>query len=657
MTWWKNQKIRMIQNNLREIDAQMDAEEYAKTLEELGANVAMIGCGGISAFYPTKLPFQRTNPYLKGDFVGDIISACHARSIRVIARFDFSKVNVSFIDEHPDWFVRNIDGDYAIYRDTVSNCVMSPYYQKHMFEILTEVLESYPVDGIFFNGFLFGSFDYDGNINNICYCTNCQKAFFEYSGMELPKAVDQFDPIYQTYLRFKTEQLTKLMTRVNEHVKSFNPNIALSTYDNNVDLVRNESNFAVDRPLPFWIYSSSDNVASITDSFDDEYKLSCNVAINFVDFFARFMGVSAELTRLRLLGSMASGGQLDWCIIGAIAGTTDRKTLPAVKEVFHYHKQYEDYYAAMKPCARVMLVKDRYHSFSKFDAEYRGIFRILKESHIMFRVVEQNELDRFANRLDEFDIIFLPHIELDEDSVFTKALANTAACVIATGLSLQNNPTLLHNLFGVCLENPLSTSRGFYLSTEDKSIFTRFQDTDWIYLDKEYTPMKIDSANESFMPLILSAPFGPPEFCYGHEISQTHSVSIKNKRTIYLPFMLGTLYYHHGFEEFRHLLLDVIDTLQLDAKPFTTNAPSCVEIFWHSLGAGKYLMQLLNLSGFNGLTTRTALPIHDIEIDFRHNSFTNVSELCMDKEMPVELIDNKLRISTLDTFKAYLLNL
>ena len=43
MSWWTEKRFRMIQNNLRDIDAGMDVEAYVETLKEFGANVCMVG--------------------------------------------------------------------------------------------------------------------------------------------------------------------------------------------------------------------------------------------------------------------------------------------------------------------------------------------------------------------------------------------------------------------------------------------------------------------------------------------------------------------------------------------------------------------------------------------------------------------------------------
>ncbi len=72
-TWWNRNPIRLIQTNLREIDALMDVDAYMKSIEAASANVVLLNVGGIVANYPTKLPFHYKNTFMKGDLVGELL--------------------------------------------------------------------------------------------------------------------------------------------------------------------------------------------------------------------------------------------------------------------------------------------------------------------------------------------------------------------------------------------------------------------------------------------------------------------------------------------------------------------------------------------------------------------------------------------------------
>ena len=93
--WWKR-PLRVIQTNLQVLDTpRMDEARIAAQIEDLGANVLVVNVGGIYAWYPTALPFHTVNPCLPKDhdLLEALLAACHARGIRVVARFDFSKAS------------------------------------------------------------------------------------------------------------------------------------------------------------------------------------------------------------------------------------------------------------------------------------------------------------------------------------------------------------------------------------------------------------------------------------------------------------------------------------------------------------------------------------------------------------------------------------
>ena len=47
MAWWLKNDLRMIQNNLRDIDAGMDVEAWFREIEKSHCNCVMVGAGGI----------------------------------------------------------------------------------------------------------------------------------------------------------------------------------------------------------------------------------------------------------------------------------------------------------------------------------------------------------------------------------------------------------------------------------------------------------------------------------------------------------------------------------------------------------------------------------------------------------------------------------
>ena len=252
MAWWLQNNLRMIQNNLRDIDAGMDVDAWFAEIESSHCNCVMVGAGGITSFYPTNLPYQTRSPYLKGDLLGEIVRVCHAHGVRVIARFDFSKTHERLLAEHPEWYYVSEAGEHLHYNDTAATCVCGEYQQRLSIEILREVLENYPVDGIFFNMFGFQTKDYSNVEHGICNCPACRRAYLDYCGRDLPQGQDWKTD--ETYAAFKEQVVGDLLLRIRRAVKSINPEVAICTYHHKgVDIIREESNSAVDRPLPFFL--------------------------------------------------------------------------------------------------------------------------------------------------------------------------------------------------------------------------------------------------------------------------------------------------------------------------------------------------------------------------------------------------------------------
>jgi hypothetical protein len=187
-----DEPIRLIQTNLRETDSTLDVKRLAQQLAEFPANVLLFNMGGIVAQYPTKVPFHYASSYLPvgRDLFGEMLKEAHARGIRVIGRFDLSKTQKLVYDAHPEWFFKRVNGEPAIYNGLYSACINGGYYRQHARKILSEALDRYEVDGLFFNMFGNPSADYSGNPMGSCHCDSCKIQFRERCGRQLPVKPD-----------------------------------------------------------------------------------------------------------------------------------------------------------------------------------------------------------------------------------------------------------------------------------------------------------------------------------------------------------------------------------------------------------------------------------------------------------------------------------
>lgn len=91
----------------------MDVNAYVQSMVDANVNIILINVGGIVANYPTLLPYQFRNTFIKGDLVGDLVNGLHDKGIRVIGRFDFSKINKTLAAQKPDWLYVSATGQHV----------------------------------------------------------------------------------------------------------------------------------------------------------------------------------------------------------------------------------------------------------------------------------------------------------------------------------------------------------------------------------------------------------------------------------------------------------------------------------------------------------------------------------------------------------------
>ena len=83
--WWLTPH-RMLQTNLREIDATMDLDRYVSEVEQFGADVVLFNVGGIVANYPTELEYHFRNPHMQGDDI--LLGMSFLKDLELVQRGD-----------------------------------------------------------------------------------------------------------------------------------------------------------------------------------------------------------------------------------------------------------------------------------------------------------------------------------------------------------------------------------------------------------------------------------------------------------------------------------------------------------------------------------------------------------------------------------------
>lgn len=671
--WWKRNNLRVIQMNLPAYEAAtINADSVVADLVATSANTLLINAGGIMAFYPTRLDFHYRNPYLKDNNVlAGIVRKCHDNGIKVIVRFDFSRVHESIFKAHPDWCYISPKGERIINTDMYVVSINAPYVQEKAFRIIEEVITTFPVDGIFLNmpGYQVNN-PYEGKYHGIDQNEYDQKRFAEFSGgQSLPVAENKADPLFQKYLEFKKATVEDWSERLHKLVKSKNEQIAICTYsDKFVDIIRHESQSMT--TLPYWPYTASDNVGNAVNSFPDH--VISNASIQQISFQSRYNAVEPEETRIRLYENIANGSGLDMSMMGDMRGYEDERNYPVFRKVYAFHQKNEPYFGKYRSVAKIAIVAPGAWPNGEPMQEYRGIQLMLREAHIPFDIVEDGQIENLETKVKGYKMLILPEITYLKSGALRilKEAVSNGTHVIATNRSLFDSPETLQTLFGAKIDQKDNDGAGNYLVPDDRAIFKSFKGQTMLFWKFNLGLYDLSGADQRLLPVLAKGRPGPPEIIGGHDPTGRYAMAIKNHgkgKAVIFPINLGRIYYMHGYQEHKLILLDAIRYILPEAfESLQTNAPARVETvlknFIKNTPASEakttsdgQILHLINLTGFSGNTYFEPLPVRDIDFKIRSvKKPRKVFTLTDGRPLPFTWADGRiqLKIKQLNEFES-----
>ena len=630
--WWL-QDYRIVQTNLREIDIREDPRAIARAIRAFGGNVIVSNIGGIVAFYPTGLQYQRRNPYMRGDFVQAMIDAARDEGIAYIGRFDLSKAMKPAYDAHPDWFMRNRDGSPREYAGTYQACPNGGWAQDYGLEILSEGLGRYRPDGIFFNMTGYPRTDYGNVDHGICVCGNCRRAFRTMSGKDLPAREGFADPNWRDYLTFQERTSDALRARISAHIGRLAPGVPITQLDDIQQVGRGEVQRRVYRDAPEWAYQSGEQCR--TASARNPGKPWSSTSTAHVDYPWRQVTEPAAYHENRFAQQMGVGAKLDLYLMGTIADQNDQSYLPPVSRLFQWRAANSAHYAGMAESARVGLYQSgatgRLAGMTPYGkqqtAEFRGAYGMLVDARIPFRFISDARVADGTTRLDDaYDVIVAPNIMMlsDAEIAALDRFVAQGGLLIATGM-----PAAYDEKGGVRTGFPLTSlpisrydapreSRGWTLDPE-KSVL---KVTGRVPLDGPYFGGSARRGAETLMRFAPDQRFGPPEFSYaipGDAARGDPGVSIRRHgrgRAVHLPWLIGWHYYRDGLPVHGEILSALI-ARHAPAPRFTLTGDGPIELMEMRRADGASLVTVVNYAGQRN--TRYAPPpaLHGLRIGVR----------------------------------------
>lgn len=607
--WW-DQPFSNIQTNIQEIDATMSVEDTLDFIEAQGADTWLLNVGGIESFYPTDLPFQTRVSFLADrpsrDLIGDACKAAGKRSIRILARMDFSKVSSRIAKEHPEWLFKSPTGKYQVYNTLYSTCPCGDYYQERSLDIIDEVISRYPIKGLFINWFKFSEVDYSRVYHGVCHCEKCKAAFAAYAdGTELPGGPQHGN--YSLWLRFAAKTIQALVDKISKHIDERYKDVGL-IMSRKSPLIYYEANNAFGRD--FWHHATSEAVSVYRTGIPGAAVLVN--ATCFVDMPYRMAGEQPEHFAQYLLQAIARGGNPSTYLMGA-PGRIPYPNLRQASEIQHFFQSNRHIYAAYRPGSQIALVRPdplRRAEVDYLDAvsEYRGIYSSLKEKHIPFDVVGAEWIARMAKTGDlaRYTLVILPdirdigvetatcldtyvavgggHIVLTANSAVT--LDGGVELATAPSVMRIENPTSGKDLWATYIaETPQLNSREFRYEGQIVPVFGSYASFVW----KPWA--------EKLGNLLPQAPYGPPEKCYGHISSEKPGAARLSSgagSVLQFPWAVGRTYHEFGITTVRDYFLRAID--DLINTEVTADLPEQVEMIVGRIDKG-VVIHLINQSG------------------------------------------------------------
>jgi len=609
MSWWTNYPWRMVQTNFREIDmADVDAEKFAQDLSDFGATVVTLNAGGILASYPSGLPFHTVSSYLTGSSLKEMVEACHAKGIKVIARMDFSKIPYAVYEQHPDWAFITAEGKIIEQNGFVQTCQNSEYQQEKVIEILQELLSTHPFDGVYCNMSGFIATDYNEKIHGFCTCANCRNGFKAAAGMDVPQKMDMRDPAMLRYMGFQSAASGKLRAKMNKAIKALNPEIALDK----VDYLRTESHTAIGEPI--WVYSASSN--SRITSGAQRTLVSDNASVDFMGFRYRESSVSPGVLELRQWQNLANSGSTSIYIMGRLDNHRDKAVFAGTKDVFRFHKQNEDLLTGLASAAEVLLVSKSRQG--RYDPEQYGWVRALSASHIPFDEVRANGVSEAA-LAGKKTVILADASDLSPDAcALIDVFAEKGGTVISSGDSGVRGKADTLKCLGVTkvTGKTKTKSTAFTVRAEEECLFAKSSVSPVIAAGDEVIAAEFAEGITKYLNTEPEPRLGPPEVCYPTETSEDPGVTVYacgEGKGIFVPWKCGSFYHAEGYTNTLNFMQDVLYSLA-GLKNMAPSLHPTVELVF-SQKEGKKVISLINGSGYFGNSFFEPVEMHNVVLE------------------------------------------
>jgi len=654
---WFRTVTRWGQVNITEKDPQQYDiswwRQYWKRTETKGV---IINAGGIVAYYPTKVPFHKKAEYLKDkDLFGDLCRAAHEDGLVVFARMDSNRAHQEFYDQYPGWFA--VDKNRNPYKagELYLSCVNSPYYDKHIPSILSEISQIYKPEGFTDNSWSGLTRD------SICYCNYCQKSFREKTGNEIPAEKNWNDNVYRQWIRWNYDRRLEIWDLNNRTTRAAGGADCIWAGMNSGS-IRGQSNYFRDYKE---ICSRADIIMLDDQARSNEGGFQHNASTgNMIhgmlgwdklipESMAMYQSggganfrlaskVQAE-ARMWMISGIAGGIQPWWHHVSAYH--EDRRMYHTAEPVMKWHKANEQYLVNRTPVVNIGVVWSqqntdfygRDNAGDLVELPWRGMTNSLMRARIPYLPVHVDHIERDAAN---FKLLVLPNIAAMSDMQVeaVKKFINDGGSIIATGetslynewgdkrddyalgdifgahyLKDENNKPdedkLAGNVFHTYLrllpelrgkvDGPKNGMEPVILG-DRHTILAGFEETDIVPFGGQLRNIKLDSGTEVLLTFVPQFPVYPPETAWMREpVTNIPGLVVRSTeaggKIVFVPADIDRQYAINNHPDHANLIRNIVKWISGDNVLLSVEGKGLIDIHLYQQ-KDRLVMHLVNLT-------------------------------------------------------------
>ncbi|MEW6357184.1 MAG: alpha-amylase family protein [Planctomycetota bacterium] len=429
-----------------------DGNEFARRLKAAGVQAVCYfsKCTYGWSYFPTEV--GRVHPHLKRDLLGEAVAACCRSGIKFIAYYAVEVLPPPIADAHPEWLLRNPDGSAHSVNGRRMFCPRSEAADRLFIPHVLEVVEKYPVDGIFLDGY--------GAMLTPCYCEHCKRAF----GRAIPTGPEAAS--WVAYLKWQRAQTHGIFARLAVQVHAIRPDALIGVN------YLGANRYA--EPVPAGVgYLTADYPVSNNCAVWTSYQLAGWVHrglpmdvmnARMLHWWQDWTNRPVAAIKTEFAAAIAHGGTLflgdvlplDTCM-------PDPDVMDIAAESFAFAKSREAMLEDAVPLADVAIISADMETFGAGrggaidEAPLRGTFLALTQAGITAHILLESELH---DHIGEYRTVVLP----DQAALSDTTIALLQDFVASGGGLVVTGPypTDLDELLGIRCEKPIEADRAYF---------------------------------------------------------------------------------------------------------------------------------------------------------------------------------------------------